>query len=347
MSSPSLRATATLIGTIIGAGIFGIPYVTAQSGYLVGLAWLVGLTILTIAISLAYAHVIMKDNPHRHQLAGYGQHYFSQPGKWFATFILMVGQWGALVAYIIGVGEFLATLIGKPELTFPASVLTFIVGAIIILLGLKVVASVEGVISFLMIGMVILLGLIGINKIDTNNLSANFNTSTQLANLFLPYGIIFGALSGAAVLPEVYQILKDARKQTLFPKVIIIGVLIPAIIYAVFQFTVVGISGANTSEEAVAGLVSFFNPSIVKAGALFGILAMGTSFLTLAYALKDMFDLDFGLQPVTAWFLAMFPPFFVFLLGLRNFITAFEFTGAWIGTLTTIFIFSLYWKSNQ
>ena len=45
--------TFTLTGTIIGAGILGLPYVFAKSGFLVGLFWLVVLGAIMIFVNLS------------------------------------------------------------------------------------------------------------------------------------------------------------------------------------------------------------------------------------------------------------------------------------------------------
>lgn len=352
LRAPFLRASSLLIGTIIGAGIFGIPYATAQSGYAIGLFWLVALTVLTILIKLAYAKVILSFDDNRpHQLTGYGERLFGSAGKWAATAILTIGHWSALLAYIAGMGQFLAILLGQPSWSFAASVAVFATGTALILTGLRTISELEGLISLLMIGAIGLLGLLGIDKIELANLASRFHT--RPLNLFLPYGVIFGALAGWAVLPEAITILRQNKlikhpmSDKAVTKVILAAVVTSAVVYAIFQFTVVGVSGAATSEEAISGLLPYFDTWIIKAGALFGLLAMGTSFLTLAYSLRDMFDFDFDLRPSVAVFLTTTPPFLVFLLGLRSFIAASEFTGAWVGTLSMIFIFSLYWKVKK
>lgn len=353
MNSPFFRATSLLIGTIIGAGIFGIPYVTAQSGYLIGLGWLIGLTLLTILIKLAYAKVILSfDDQHPHQLTGYGEHYFGRVGKLTAAGILLVGHWGAIVAYIAGMGEFGATLLDQPDLSFWASVVVFAVGTVLILRDLRAISQLEGVITLFLVIMVVGLGLLGLPKVNPANLLPDFGFRASNFGFLPLYGVIFGSLSGWAVLPEIITILRQDRAMKIqflhkaVTKAILVGVLTAALVYAIFQFTVVGISGAATSQEAVRGLLPHFDSWLLRAGAVFGLLAMGTSFLTLAYSLRDMFNFDFGLRPFRAVLLTMLPPFLIFLLGLRSFIRAFELTGIWVGTLGMLFIFALYWKSR-
>ncbi|MEK9201395.1 MAG: aromatic amino acid transport family protein, partial [Patescibacteria group bacterium] len=47
-----LIAIATLVGTIVGAGILAIPYVVAQSGFLFGFIITVGLGLAFLVLNL-------------------------------------------------------------------------------------------------------------------------------------------------------------------------------------------------------------------------------------------------------------------------------------------------------
>jgi len=49
---PLVEAISILVGTIIGAGILGIPYVVAQAGFLTGMVVLVVLSVAVILINL-------------------------------------------------------------------------------------------------------------------------------------------------------------------------------------------------------------------------------------------------------------------------------------------------------
>ena len=53
---PFLEAIGTLIGTIIGAGVLGIPYVIAKAGFLTGL---VDLFIIGFAVLILYLATII------------------------------------------------------------------------------------------------------------------------------------------------------------------------------------------------------------------------------------------------------------------------------------------------
>lgn len=339
------RAIFLIAGTTIGAGIFGIPYITSQVGYCVGLIWLVGLTVFVIWLNRLYVKVIERSGKKPQQIVGYSEQYFGKKGKYAALIIILFGQWGALLAYLIGVGDFLGIIFNQPHNAQLLSIIFFIVSAIITALNLKVVSVLE---SWLTLGMVLIVGLITINGamyVQLDHLQAI--PSSSVADWFAPYGIIMGALMGFAVIPEVSQVIqkKKSRKEDLRVAVTI-GSLIPAVVYFVFQFTVVGVSGPATTQEAIHGLVPFLDDGVVRLGALFGAMAMFSSFLTLTHVLKDAFQFDLNFSGFRAWFLAIFPPFWLFLIGFTSFIAALEIMGVWLGTSSAVLIILLYRKSR-
>ena len=60
MSKNFCGATATLIGTIVGVGIFGVPYVVAKSGFLLGLLFLFGLGGVALLLHLFYGEIVLR-----------------------------------------------------------------------------------------------------------------------------------------------------------------------------------------------------------------------------------------------------------------------------------------------
>jgi len=60
MKRSVLEASATLIGTTIGAGILGIPYVIAQSGFLIGLFYILFLGLVMLTLNLYIGEVVLQ-----------------------------------------------------------------------------------------------------------------------------------------------------------------------------------------------------------------------------------------------------------------------------------------------
>ncbi|MBS3140412.1 hypothetical protein J4479_05415 [Candidatus Woesearchaeota archaeon] len=88
-------AIFTLVGTIIGAGILGIPYVVAKAGVLYGLILMVAIGIAFVYLNLFAGEVILRTNGH-HQLTGYAGKYLGKIGKCFMALSLFVNIYGAL-----------------------------------------------------------------------------------------------------------------------------------------------------------------------------------------------------------------------------------------------------------
>ena len=110
MNKKFWATTFTLTGTIIGAGILGLPYVFAKSGFLAGLFWLIVLGAVMIFVNLALGEITLRTKG-AHQLSGYAEKYLGKWGKRAMFFAMIFGIYSALLAYLIGEGESLSKLI--------------------------------------------------------------------------------------------------------------------------------------------------------------------------------------------------------------------------------------------
>jgi tyrosine-specific transport protein len=167
----------------------------------------------------------------------------------------------------------------------------------------------------------------------------------NLKEVFFPYGVILFALAGAAAVPEIRELLRGQEEK--IKKAITIGTAVPMIITALFTFVVIGISGAATTPEAISGLVGALGGKIIFLGAVFGLLAIATSFLVLGLNLKELFHLDYKLNSFLSWALACILPFLVFLIGRPEFISVIAFTGAVLGGVEGILIILIWLKARE
>lgn len=333
-------AVSVLIGTIIGVGIFGIPYVVAQAGFLIGLIYLLVIGGVTIVIHLSYGEIILRT-PGKHRLVGYAARYLGKWGKRLVSFSNIIGQQGALLAYIIVSGLFLRAIFNGSS--FIWSLIFFALGAIAIFFGLRIIASAELLmVVFLLVAMAIIF-IFGWSEIHLANL---LNLDFKLS--FLPYGVILFAFGGLAAIPEMREILINRRQG--MKKAIFFGTFIPLILFIIFTLVVVGVTGFQTSQEALVGLQTVLGPRVMLAGLIFGVLALMTSFLVLGLNVKKIFWHDFKVDKTWSWILACFIPLAAFLLGLRNFIEVIAAAGAVMGGLDSIMvlvIFSVARKRSQ
>ncbi len=335
-----LRAIAILIGTTIGAGMFGIPYVVSKIGFLPGLIYIFVLGYLILLLNLIYGEVILRT-PGDHQLGGYVQTYLGgKKGfvKWLSTIGFFISIYGALLAYLIKIGEFLALIFGAGSPVF-YSILFFALGSLAVFKGLKAISYFEFLFVVLLSILVLGISLPGLSKVEITNLSY-----TNLSYFFLPYGVILFALTGSSVIPEMEEVLR--KKPEKLKKAIIIGAIIPPLVYSLFTLFIVGTCGALTSDDAITCFLPFFPGSVIKFGAFLGVLTMASSFFALGYVLKEVWFRDFKVSKQWSLFLACAPSFFLFLLGAREFIEVLEFSGAVSGGLIGILILAMFQKAK-
>jgi len=107
-----LIASSILIGSCIGAGVLGIPYVASKSGFLIALFYIFFVGGIILLINLYLGEVALRTNG-THQLSGYTEKYLGTKWRKLMEFAFIFGVYSAIVAYLIGMGESLSFLIFK------------------------------------------------------------------------------------------------------------------------------------------------------------------------------------------------------------------------------------------
>lgn len=336
-----IYATAVLVGTMVGVGIFGIPFVFSKAGFWVGFLFLIFIGFITLLLNLMYGEVVLRTHE-EHQITGYTEKYL---GPWFKRaifFSVALGLYSALLVYIVIAGEFLNNIFSSVFYTSPASysLMFFVVVSILILRGIKRLSWVEFFLMGLFVVVVFLIFGIGLNKINLSNLSG-----VHPEFWFFPYGVLLFAFAGFSSIPIQRDILRGQENN--LKTSISLAVILTGALYLLFAFTVLGISGSATTPDAISGLYEFLGSNIIFLGSLFGILAVTTSFLMLGSAFLDMFHLDYDVSRKWAWFLVVIPPLVLFLGGLRTFIDIISLAGSVAVGLEGIVLTFVYIKSKS
>jgi tyrosine-specific transport protein len=304
-----LSATAILVGTCIGAGVLAIPYIAAQSGFFVALAYIVLIGLMLMLINLYLGEVSLRTKGN-HQLAGYAEKYLGRKAGWVMEFAFVFGIYAAIVAYILGVGQSVSLLIyGDASSTLLFGILFGLFMSVLIWRGLKSLKKFEMIGVSFIFTLLVLIFIMFIGDVSLSNL-----TGFNLANIFLPFGVVLFSLLSFSAIPEVNMILK--RNEHLMKKSIISAILFCICFYSLFAFIVVGAKGIETPEIATLALGTVF--------VFFGILTMFTSYLALGNALKDNMKFDEKKSHFKAWIYSAIVPIFLFIL--INYFGIFSFT---------------------
>jgi len=344
MATKSLRrAVAIMVGSIVGAGVLGLPYVFAQSGYLIGL---VTLLVVGIAILMEFMIVgeLALETPGRHQIVGLAKRYLGEKGKWLMQIIVLLSIWGAMLAYTVGSGDVFSSFFAQNAvygvpLKIIFSLIFLFTLSIPIYLGLKATADVETPLVVFFIGLIIAMCALAITQIDLANLQ-----TVNLAKSLLPYGVVLFAISGSMVIPEAKIAVSGDSK--LLRTAVLLGGIIPLLLYLFFTTVVVGVVGDKASEVATIAFGQLTNPIIIVLGNIFALVAMATSFMVLGLVLKDTFIQDIGMKNNQAYLLTIsFPLIMMFFA--KSFAQILEITGAFLIGLGGILIGIMALKARK
>lgn len=291
--------------------------------------------------NLLYGEVVLRTHQ-RHQLIGYTNKYLGAIAGKINLFMFMLGVYGALIGIIIISGGFLSNVFA---FWFRASPITwstvfFIIGAFFILRGLRTVSKIDFFMMLTFVFVVLAIGLWGADKIQYGNF-----TLAVKDLWFLPFGVVMFAINGLPGVPLAREVLVGHEDK--LRRVIVAGVLIPALIYLVFTFVVVGISGEFTSPDAISGLTGRLGSLAVFIGSLLGFVTSSTIFLNLGTALKKSFQEDFHFRRRWAWSLAVLPPYLLYLSGIRNFIDIIGLVGGLAISIETVILIFVYASARK
>ena len=330
-------ATAfTLTGTVVGAGILGLPYIFSQSGFLIGLFWLIFLGLVLTLVKLYLGEITLRTKGNHH-LTGYAERYLGKWGKRFMFFAMIFGIYSALIAYLIGEGQSLSQIFtGTQNYAILFALGFWIIMTALLREGLKGLKKIEtwGVIAIILL--IITIFILFLPKISLSNL-----TYIEPSKFLLPFGVVLFALLGTSSIPELRREIKGQEKN--LKKAIIIGSVLPIVLYIIFSFTFIGVLGKDVSEIATLSFGNIIN--------ILGIFTMLTSYFVLSFALKDMFKFDYNLSKnKTFLFTSLTPLVIYFLITIFNalgFVSVLSIGGVVAGGLAGIIIVLMNQKAKS
>ncbi len=330
-----ITAISIIVGTVVGVGFLGMPYVAVKSGFFVTIGYLLLLGSLILLVNLYFGEIILRTKG-EHQLVGYAYKYLGGKGKKIMFILVVFAILSALLAYMIGVGQSLSYLIfgnGNYEVGLGALFGFFM--SYLLWRGVYSLRKYEKLGVGALIFMLVTIAIFFAKDINFSNY-LGFNKSY----FFLPLGVVLFSLIEFFSLPSVVRVLKKREKLT--KKVIIVGSIITIFIYAIFTFMVVGIAGENTPQVSTISLGPLF--------IIIGIITMFTSYLALGTALERSFMVDYREKKKKAWFKSSILPIVAFLLlelfDFFSFTNVITFGGVIAGGLIIIIVLTIHRKAQ-
>jgi len=335
------RASRAIIGTTVGVGMLSLPFVVAQIGFGLGIALLFVVAALSTILLTLYADlVLVRGGKARFiQVVGRELGHF---GTFIAATAYIASIYGALLAYCIFGGQFLriVTFSFVPLTPLVATLAFFVIAALSTVGGTLFVSRIQRVLLPIFFCLIATLAVFSIPSIDWSNF-----LGFAPEHIGVAFGVMVFAFHGMSAIPEARDLL--GRSASLLPRVILRSMAIVLGIYGVFVFTMIGVTGDTTSENAILGLNNVLGNGAYILASVIALIVIFSAFMNIASSLTNTFLFDFRLRFIPAWFLTMTVPLVLFSLGVESLLTILSVTGGILGSVTAIALLVAYERARM
>ena len=325
-----ISATLLIAGTSIGAGMLGIPLVTASSGFIPSLilTFVVWLFMYATGLLFLEATLWMHDGAN---VLSMTNKFYKRKGKILAGITFVFLYYCLMVAYFSGGAPLLSFFLEfflNIKISSFVSILAFgVIFGTIVGFGIKLVDRVNYI---LMIGLILsyfILFFAGAKHIEFSRLK-----NENWANIFYAVPILFSAFGYHNVIPSLT--FHFHRNVKLMRYAIFFGSFIPFLIYILWQYLILGSVSPDVLNSSLKTgspydtLKAVSNVSWISYVArFFGFFAIITSMLGVSFSVVDFLGdgLNFkrvGKDRVFLCLLTFVPPLILTLLDPSIFIIA-------------------------
>jgi len=327
-----MKIAALVAAATVGDGIFALPYVFYNAGWLVGILYL-----LVLGAVVAMAHTVylktLEKVGEKERLLGLSKIYLGSGGFWTGFIAIVIGLLLTLVAYLILGMQFI-------HLAFPAVPSGFSFFVFWLLLSIPV---------FLSDGYVMDLEILGITCTTAVIVLIFFTALPNVffagipainpRNLFLPFGAILFSLAGWTSIEPAYESRRKGASTKEPWRALAMGTGLAALLYIMFAAGILGSAPAITPDTA-SGLLGWpiWKRELL---AIMGLIAVSTVYLPISREIKNSLEKDLRWHGILSRLLIVFlPPLFIFL-GLNNFLIVVGLVGGLFLSLQYILIISV------
>lgn len=342
MNRELFSASSLLAGTILGAGIFSLPYVVGRLGFVPGLFYFLAFGVVYAVLHLMFARLILKEGS-SHNFLHLTEKFFPRPLKIFADFIIIGETVFTLLVYLILVPAFV-------KLVFPAGdlwiVLVFwVAGSAFMFVKLNWLGWTEFFDVLCVLAIVAAILFLGGLRLENIPLLAPAGQTAPFTWL-LPLGPFFFALYGRSAITKMIEIhgkAAAAGREFSLNKAVWWGTFVPVGLYIAFTAVVLAFN-PNVGPDTISSLAGL-SPVLSAVLAFAGFVMLWTSYFMIGLNLKDILVRDLNLSRVLGACAVIILPIALYLTGLRNFLETIGIAGGFFLALEGIFIIMMWRKA--
>ena len=327
-----------LAGTIIGAGMFSLPFVFHAVGFATGLFYTLAFSVIFTFTYIIFADIALRT-PGEHRFIGYANIYFGKAGFWAALLVGLLQLFFILTIYLSLSQSFFNLLISLRPLT--EVLLFWLLGSAAILLNVKRIAFLEALIIGGIMATTFLIFGLGFKNF-TGFSFGNFNPW-----LLTGAGPILFALSGGLAVPEVVSYFRESGLPISdLKKSLILGGLLPAFAYLIFVFGILSLS-AVVSQDSVSGLIGRVPNAVLQLSGILGIASILSSYIAVGLNTRRILQYDLLIPEWLSKLLVVFVPLGLYLAGLKNFFILLSFIGTIFLPIENLAILAMWLILNK
>jgi hypothetical protein len=309
--SVRFRIIIIVAAATIGSGVFALPYVIQQSGWLFSLGYFIAIVAVVSLAHILYLKTLETVNE-KERLLGLAQKYFGSAGFWAGFIAIVIGLLLSFIAYLVLGTQFVQIIIpGIPTLL--ARTVFWLAIAILIFKSEGRVAGLETAGVALIFCAILFIFILG------HPLRAFTNTPlVDPKNLFLPFGAVLFSLAGWTSVEQVYEIKKRAGGKINTFTLFVFGAALAAVLYWLFALGILG-TVPHAAIDTISGTTGWplWKKDILAA---IGLLAMGIVSIPLAREIRGALEKDLGWNGFISRLMIVGIPFIIVLSGFNNFL---------------------------
>ncbi len=316
-----------LMATTIGAGMFSLPYVFKESGWLLGIFYMVVFSSAIVFVHRLYWLSLEKEKEKR-RLLGLVERYFGKGAFYLAFLSIFAGLIFVLAAHLTIVQQFLR--LALPGVDNQTAVIIFwLLASLPALFNLRhlVETEIPGVVFI--VAIVLFIFFTGYKGDFFGSQPVNFN------NFFLPFVAMLFSLSGWMAVEPMFEWQKGGKKPRPL-RALILGTFLSACVYLLFVFGIID-SAATISPDTISGLWSWPFWKLQVLGWL-GIIAMWISYMPVSLEIKNELEKDLHFPRLLSFAIPFLLPVLIFFSGFFNFISIISIAGGVFLALQYVFI---------
>jgi tyrosine-specific transport protein len=363
-----ISGTFLIAGTMIGAGMLGLPLVTGVAGFFPGILITIAVWFFMYCTGLLFLEVTlwMPDGSNVLSISG---RFFGKGGRLFSGGMFIFLYYCLMIAYFAAGAPLLGEAVGIAPTSWQSFSLFGAIFAVIVAVGPKSIDRANIMLSVAMIATWLVLIGGGGDQVELPRL-----TYTKWPAMIFAMPILFGAFGFHNVIPSLCTYLK--RDKRALRIAIFWGSVLPLVVYLVWQWLIIGAIPqdiiAKTLENGTPITSAFQSVTgekyFILIGRFFAFFAIVTSTLGVSFSMVDFLGDGFKVIRRTGWkrigltVLTFAPPLILAGLNPDIFATALGVAGGfgeaflngllpigllWIGKYTWKLKADLKWLENR